>query len=1055
MDERAGLAANGPVPEVAAGSTRGSLRRDLAGPLRGLLAGQCLGQCGDGLAQIAFAQFVLFDVGRGATPGRIAAVLAATLLPFSLVGPFAGVLLDRLDRRRTLVAVSVLRGLLVAVGAVVVAARLTAPAYLAVILLLSSSRLVLTAKGAALPRTVPRERLVPANALSALAGSSAAFLGAVGGSLFVGRSVVAGFFAAGVLYAGAATVFATLPSLGPDRPIPPTGHPEPPATPRPQPHSPGPPNPERQPSDAPFTTLPSLRPDRPIPPTGHPEPPATPRPQPHSSGPPNPERQPSDAPFTTLPSLRPDRPIPPTGHPEPPATPRPQPHSPGPPNPERQPSDAVFPRVLRTVADLVEGVRVVTRTPAIRRPLLAVGAHRLLLGAGFVVLVLVADSQYRLKASGYGIALAATGIATFAASAAAPALASRYGARALLPAAFLPAAAAAYVGGLFPSLWVLVACVAVAAFAFQVLKVCADALIGGATPDAARGRVFALYDLLYNLAFVFAGLAMVPWWHAGRERALLWWVAAGFTAGWAVIELADHGKLRWRRSRRARRRRRPRPRPRLRLGARPQLRGRCAALLAGGLPALAFPAPAWWWLAWVALVPLLLLVRAAPTRREGVIRAWWGLGGFEVATQYWLLPSIGPALGLLAVLLGALWLPWGWAVHRLLAAPLTGRRAAAALLVVPSAWTCAEAVRSWQSLGGPWVLLGATQWNQPSLLASASLGGVWLTGFLIALVNTAVVIVLINRQRVRLVAVVILLAVAVGPVWSAVRPALPAAGSVRIAVVQPGVLTSPTGRQSWEETTTAQLSSQHPDLVIWGESSLGYDLTADPALIAGLQGLAQQVNADLLVNGDATVPGTSSAYNTSALIAPDGLVGEYHKIRLVPFGEYIPLRPVLGWVADFSKAAPTNRVRGDQTTVMHSGSLAFGPLICFESAFPDLARTEVAHGAQLLVYQTSTSTFQGSWAQPQHASLAAVRAAETGRPAVQVGLTGVSAVFDAHGRQLAWHGAGYRGAFTTDVPLVSGSTPYQRSGDWMLAVAFTTLAAGATSAVFRARPDER
>ncbi|MGC0316682.1 apolipoprotein N-acyltransferase [Kitasatospora acidiphila] len=705
------------------------------------------------------------------------------------------------------------------------------------------------------------------------------------------------------------------------------------------------------------------------------------------------------------------------------------------------------------MADLAEGVRVVTRTPAIRRPLLAVGAHRLLLGAGFVVLVLVADSQYRLKASGYGIALAATGIATFTASAAAPALASRYGARALLPAAFLPAAAAAYVGGLFPSLWVLVVCVAVGAFAFQVLKVCADALIGGATPDAARGRVFALYDLLYNLAFVFAGLAMVPWWHAGRERALLWWVAAGFTAGWAVIELADRGKLRWRRSRRAKRRRGPRLR--LRLRDRPQLRGRCAALLAGGLPALAFPAPAWWWLAWVALVPLLLVVRAAPTRREGVIRAWWGLGGFEVATQYWLLPSIGPALGLLAVLLGALWLPWGWAVHRLLAAPLTGRRAAAALLVVPSAWTCAEAVRSWQSLGGPWVLLGATQWNRPDLLASASLGGVWLTGFLIALVNTAVVIALINRQLVRHVAVVVLLAVAVGPVWSAVRPTLPAAGSVRIAVVQPGVLTSPTDRQSWEETTTAQLSTQHPDLVIWGESSLGYDLTADPALIAGLQGLAQQVNADLLVNGDATIPGTSSAYNTSALIAPDGLVGEYHKIRLVPFGEYIPLRPVLGWVADFSKAAPTNRVRGDQTTVMHSGSLAFGPLICFESAFPDMARTEVAHGAQLLVYQTSTSTFQGSWAQPQHASLAAVRAAETGRPAVQVGLTGVSAVFDAHGRQLAWHGAGYRGAFTTDVPLVSGSTPYQRSGDWMLAVAFTALAAGATSAVFRARPDER
>ncbi|MDH6113819.1 apolipoprotein N-acyltransferase [Kitasatospora sp. MAP12-15] len=913
----------------------GSVRQDLAGPLRPLVAGQCLGQGADGLAQIAFAQFALFDVGHGATPGRIAAVLAVTLLPFSLVGPIAGVLIDRFDRRRTLIAVSLLRALLVVGGAAVVQARSTAAAYVIVVLLLSTSRLVLTAKGAALPRTVPRDRLVPANALSAIAGMSAAFIGAVGGSQLVGHSAVAGFLVAGLLYATAAAAFTTVPPLGGE-----------------------------------------------------------------GGG---------------------------------------------------RLGDPLLPRLRSTLTDLADGARVVARTPEIRRPMLSVTVHRLLLGAGFVVLILVADSEYRLRASGYGIALAVTGIASFAGSVAATPLAARFGARALVPAAFPPAAAAVYVGGLSPTLGVLIACVGMVSFAFAVLKVAADALIGGATPDAVRGRVFSIYDVLYNVAFALAGLAMVPWWHQGRERALLWWVAAAFAVGWAVVTAADRGVRLvppLRRAPRAPRRglwHRPRP-------SWARLRGRVSALPAGALLVLVFPAPSWWWLAWFALVPLLLVVRAAPTRREAMVRAWWGAAAFVMATQYWLTPNIGPAILLMGALLGALWLPWGWAVHRLLSAPVSGGRSAAALLVVPSAWSCAEAARSWQSLGGPWALLGTSQWRQPVLLASASLGGVWLTGFLLVTANTALVVAWLNRRWwTRGTALLVAGAcAATGPVWYALRTEPPVTGSVRVAVVQPGVLDSPAAREAAEEAATAGLPPG-ADLVVWGESSVDADLSGDPALLARLQALSATAGADLLVNVDAPSVSSGGWYKQSVLISPNGEAGSYEKNRLVPFGEYIPLRPLLGWTADLSKAAQTNRLRGHGLVVLHTGSLSFAPLICFESAFPDMARDEVAKGAQLIVYQTSTSTFQGSWGQPQHASLAAVRAAETGRPVVQSGLTGVSAAFDAQGRQLAWYPPSFRGAFTVTMPLASGRTPYDRTGDWVLALAFTTLAGAVTATTLRPR----
>jgi apolipoprotein N-acyltransferase len=287
---------------------------------------------------------------------------------------------------------------------------------------------------------------------------------------------------------------------------------------------------------------------------------------------------------------------------------------------------------------------------------------------------------------------------------------------------------------------------------------------------------------------------------------------------------------------------------------------------------------------------------------------------------------------------------------------------------------------------------------------------------------------------------------ATGPGRAVLAPALPETGSVRIGVVQPGVTSGAAVREVRQEAATARLAAYHPDLVVWAESSVGSDLTHTPGLLAGLRSLSRTVGADLLVNVDAHQAGQARRAKQSVLIGPGGVRAAYDKIRLVPFGEYIPLRPLLGGLSDVTRAAPEDRRRGRNLTIMRTGTLAVAPLVCFESAFPDMARREVGRGAQLIVYQTSTSTFQGSWAQPQHASLAAVRAAETGRPVVHAGLTGISAVFDSRGRPLAWQSPDYRGAFVVRVPLTSGTTPYLRAGDWVLALSFSTLAAASTAA---------
>ena len=489
---------------------------------------------------------------------------------------------------------------------------------------------------------------------------------------------------------------------------------------------------------------------------------------------------------------------------------------------------------------------------------------------------------------------------------------------------------------------------------------------------------------------------------------------------------------------------------------------RYATLLAGGLPVLAFPAPNLEFLAWFGLVPALLLMRAAATQREAIVRGWWFGAGYLLAALYWLVPNLGPGLLGVAIVLGLMWGGVGLAVWRLLRPPVTAPRALAALAVVPSCWLVTEWIRSWQGIGGPWAVFGASQWQHPSVLALAAVGGVWLITVALVAANTGIVIALVApRVRVRLLgAAGAAIAIAAGPAAFALTAPAPTVRHVTIALVQPGITVRGTARVATSEQLTAS-RTDGADLIVWGESSVAYDLHTDHALLGRLERLSASVKAQLLVNEDA-LNAAGAKSKTAVLIGSNGIDGTYVKTRLVPFGEYIPFRRELGWLTAISKAAPQNVVPGTGAHVLHATlrngpPLTIGPLICFESAFPDMSRVDADHGAQVIIYQTSDSTFQDSWAPAQHASLSALRAAETGRPVVQAALTGDSAAFDARGRLLGWLGASDRGVLTVSLslPPASARTPYDRLGDYVpwTATAIAALAAAiAVTGSIRRRP---
>jgi apolipoprotein N-acyltransferase len=479
-------------------------------------------------------------------------------------------------------------------------------------------------------------------------------------------------------------------------------------------------------------------------------------------------------------------------------------------------------------------------------------------------------------------------------------------------------------------------------------------------------------------------------------------------------------------------------------------------LLLGALLLLTFPASNLEWLAWFGLVPGLVLIVRSPTAREGGMRAWWLGAGYLIAALYWMTPEIGPAVLLVGAVVGALWIPFGVAAWKLLRPPVTWPRALGALMVVPSCWLLTEWLRSWQALGGPWAVFGVSQWQHPAVLALAAVGGVWLISFALVMVNVAIVLVLESVPRLTpgakpsaglavLGAAVAVAGVGAGPLAFALTPASPVAREATIAMVQPGIVHNAVQRVDASERLTAELSGSgelsgvKPDLIVWGESSTAVDLTLpeNRDQLARMEELASQNGADLLVNQDTTVPGKGQE-KVGVLVSPEGIRGQYIKTRLVPFGEYIPFRQQLGWLTKISRAAASNMIPGTGAHLLYpvdraGKPLPIGVLICFESAFPDMSRVDTDQGAQLIVYQSATSTFQGTWGPDQHASLSAVRAAETGRPAVQAALTGVTAAFDARGRLLAWMGQSSHGVVSVrlGLPAASAKTFYDRAGDYV------------------------
>jgi apolipoprotein N-acyltransferase len=224
-------------------------------------------------------------------------------------------------------------------------------------------------------------------------------------------------------------------------------------------------------------------------------------------------------------------------------------------------------------------------------------------------------------------------------------------------------------------------------------------------------------------------------------------------------------------------------------------------------------------------------------------------------------------------------------------------------------------------------------------------------------------------------------------------------------------------------------------LVVWPESAVAFDWDRYPAVAAELRALTRDLGAFLLFgNDDREGPEEAPRLFVGAkLLAPDGqLLLRYHKVRLVPFGEYVPLQPILtlgGRYAARLVQQVSDFTPGDTALVGRIGAASLGVSICYEAIFPDYVRQFTANGAGMLVNITNDAWYGTTSAPFQHFAMARFRAVENGRYLVRAANTGISAVVDPRGRVLARSELFDRTTLVYDVPQTDGLTFYARYGD--------------------------
>jgi apolipoprotein N-acyltransferase len=439
-------------------------------------------------------------------------------------------------------------------------------------------------------------------------------------------------------------------------------------------------------------------------------------------------------------------------------------------------------------------------------------------------------------------------------------------------------------------------------------------------------------------------------------------------------------------------------------------------LLSAALLVLAFPDHNRWYLAWPAFALILyVLSERLSVRRAFLLGELFG-ACFFYGSCYWitysmihyggLAPPVAYCVALIPVLVSALF-PAAFAA---LLVRLMQSFGARAILVAPLLWVAFEYLRL-HITGMGWNSLGYVLGFHPELLWPARYGGVYLVSAIVVLPGAAIVLAIRRRERISIALAVASIICLAGVYLAgmetkasaetgdaaldvvAIQAVVPV-GDVAVEIMQDGL------KRHFDMTRDnlpAANERKRPVLVVWPETPFGFEIDRDQEWQRVFGDFTRYHQIYLLLNAS-TGENTKSNYNSVVVFGPaGGNVGQYDKIHLLPFGEYVPLRDYLPFINRIPALAGEFKA-GNKYTVLQIEGVTIGTSICFESVFPDISREMARAGASAFINIADDAWFGPTPIARQHLAHVAMRAAETGLPVLRVTNTGITAQIAPDGR---------------------------------------------------------
>ncbi len=361
-------------------------------------------------------------------------------------------------------------------------------------------------------------------------------------------------------------------------------------------------------------------------------------------------------------------------------------------------------------------------------------------------------------------------------------------------------------------------------------------------------------------------------------------------------------------------------------------------------------------------------------------------------------------------------------------------------------WVLFEWIRSWLFTGFPWLYLGNATLETP-LQNLIPIGGVWLATAAFLIISICIA----EFLRTKTIRPLLILPLPI--ICSYLLPlhwAESKGEAVKVAVIQPNIPQSIKWNADYREEIFArysQLSEKHSDveIMLWPE-------TAIPALFRNAAPHLAEVLDTLDSNGVSLISGMPSlvsdsqhpkgyrVHNSLAVLTTHS--GIYHKQRLVPFGEYIPLEDFLRGAIDFFNLPMSSfSIPKTEQPLLYVGEYALAPAICYEIAYPELIR-ESAQQADFILTVSNDTWFGDSIAPAQHLQIAQVRALENGRWVIRGTNNGITAVINHRGEVVNKLPQFEEGVLVEKVQAMSGHTPFQTYGSLPILLLATLMITG-------------